>query len=144
MIEFSGTKIGLLYRNKLLIIQRDDIPGLAFAGMWDFPGGGREGSETPQECAIREVQEELAISLSPHTILWEKAYPAMHGKNQIAYFMIAAIAPEQYEAITLGNEGQGWKLISIDEFMQDPTVVGPLKERLQDYLASSAPEITLE
>ncbi|MDH6365681.1 8-oxo-dGTP diphosphatase [Enterococcus sp. PF1-24] len=33
-------------------------------GMWNFPGGKREIGESAVECAIREVQEETALTIS--------------------------------------------------------------------------------
>ncbi|MGF1455486.1 MAG: NUDIX domain-containing protein [Alphaproteobacteria bacterium] len=48
---------------KLLVQQRDDIPGIVNPGMvGTFGGGGHEG-ETPEEAAIREIKEELNIDL---------------------------------------------------------------------------------
>lgn len=46
---------------QILICQR--LPGSSYAGYWEFPGGKRELAETPQECAIREVSEELGIGI---------------------------------------------------------------------------------
>ena len=37
-------------------------------GMFMFPGGKPEGDETPLETGIREVREELGISLSPEQL----------------------------------------------------------------------------
>ena len=136
MINFTGAKIALFYLDKLIVILRDNKPGLDFANMWDLPGGAREGNESPQACVIREVQEELGIRLDPSAIIWEKTYPGMQDKKLTGYFMAAHISPEQYRGIEFGDEGQGWKLMSPDDFMQNKTVVEPLKGRLHDYLAS--------
>jgi 8-oxo-dGTP diphosphatase len=68
---FVGVKIGLLLEDKLIVIQRDNKPGLRFAGLWDFPGGGRDGQESPFECAAREIDEELAVTLKPSSIVWQ-------------------------------------------------------------------------
>ena len=136
MTEFNGVKIALLNGNDLLMIQRDDKPGLRYAGLWDFPGGARENRETPEECAFREVDEELGITLKPEQVMWSKAHPAMHDKNVKAYFLVAQISDDDIDNIVFGDEGQGWKMFSIDDFLSSDKVVEPLKGRLRAYLRS--------
>ena len=41
--DFSGAKIVLKCEDRLLTYLRDDKPGIPFPGIWDLPGGGREG-----------------------------------------------------------------------------------------------------
>ena len=134
MNGFVGVKIALFCDNKLLVCLRDNTLGLRFANLWDFPGGGREKSETPVECAIREVNEEFAIKLVPDSIVWQKEYPAMHDSTLRAYFMVAKISQNEIDNIKFGGEGQRWKLMSIDEFLSRNDAVPHLKQRLQDYL----------
>ena len=137
MIDFIGVKIALLVRNKLIVIQRDNKPGLRYAGLWDFPGGGREDDETPFACVAREVSEELGLQLKKDDIIWQKTYPAIYDPSLTAYFMVAKLTASDIDAIKFGNEGQGWKLISVKEFMKAEDVVEQLKGRLQDYLDSN-------
>ena len=46
---------------RVLICQRPQ--GKQLAGMWEFPGGKVEAGETPEDCIIRELKEELAIDV---------------------------------------------------------------------------------
>lgn len=138
MDEFSGVKLALIVEDKLVVIQREDVPGLAFAGLWDFPGGAREGNETPVDCVIRETREELGLNLKPSLIEWQSKHPAMQNPSLLAYFMVYRITDEEVRNIKFGNEGQSWKLFSITDFMKASDVVEPLKGRLQNYLDSSA------
>lgn len=133
MTDFIGVKIALINNDRVLMIQRDDKPGLRYAGLWDFPGGGREGGETPEECVIREVGEELFIGLAPEQIIYKKVHPAMHDPEIDAYFMVAEISDKDIAGIVFGDEGQGWRMFSFDEFMNSSEVVEPLKGRLKAY-----------
>jgi len=48
--------------NNVLLTQRPS--GKAMAGLWEFPGGKCETGETPEDCLIRELREELAIAVA--------------------------------------------------------------------------------
>ena len=61
--DFTGSKIALICGNKVLTILRDDKDDIPCPNMWELPGGGREGDESPFECVAREVYEEAKIGL---------------------------------------------------------------------------------
>lgn len=44
---------------RVLIAQRPQ--GKQLAGLWEFPGGKVEKGETPEECLIRELREEIGV-----------------------------------------------------------------------------------
>jgi 8-oxo-dGTP diphosphatase len=134
--DFTGVKIALIHNDKVLMIHRDDKPGLRFAGLWDFPGGGREGNESPYECAAREVDEELGLQLNEDQIIWHSAHPAMHDPKLTALFMVAKLTQDEIDAVKFGDEGQSWKMRDIGEFMNANDVIEALKGRLQGYLDS--------
>jgi 8-oxo-dGTP diphosphatase len=47
---------------RVLICQRPQ--GKQLAGLWEFPGGKVEAGETPEAALIRELKEELGISVT--------------------------------------------------------------------------------
>ena len=51
-------------KGEILLLLRDNIPDIPYPNMWDLPGGHVENGETPEECIVREMGEELDISLS--------------------------------------------------------------------------------
>jgi len=51
---------------RVLIAERP--PGKAMAGLWEFPGGKIEAGETPETALIRELDEELGITVKPHCL----------------------------------------------------------------------------
>jgi 8-oxo-dGTP diphosphatase len=135
METFTGAKGAFFFGDELVVYLRDNKPGLAFANMWDFPGGGREGNETPFECLAREVDEEFGIFLKPEMIVWQKEYPPIFDLKFNSHFFVAKIEQEDIDTIKFGNEGQYWQLMTPDEFL-GLEAVPYLKTWLQDYLDS--------
>ena len=48
---------------QILLFLRDDIPGLPYPNMWDIPGGHVEKDETPEQCIVREMKEEMGLDI---------------------------------------------------------------------------------
>jgi 8-oxo-dGTP diphosphatase len=62
----------LIHDNRILIAQRGDKDTLA--GKWEFPGGKIEDNETPQQCLIREMNEEFGINVAIKGFFAENTY----------------------------------------------------------------------
>ena len=137
LTDFTGSKIALLCGGKLLTILRDDKPSIPWPNMWELPGGGREGDESPFECAAREVYEELGIDLTEDCLLWSKVYHSMLFEGRQSVFMVGQLSQEQFDSITFGDEGQAYKLMNIEEFLDSKQAVPQLQGRLRDYLEES-------
>ena len=65
---------------RILLAQRPE--GKALAGLWEFPGGKIDAGERPEQALIRELWEELGITvkeacLAPLTFA-SHAYPDFH------------------------------------------------------------------
>ena len=136
-MDFQGCKIALICGDKVLTILRDDKENIPCPNMWEFPGGGREGNESPFECAAREVYEELGIHLNEDCLLWGKIYPSVIFEGKQSVFMVGQLRQEQFDNIIFGDEGQGYQLMNVEEFLTSSQVVPQLQERLKDYLKVS-------
>ncbi len=132
--DFTGFKIALLCDGQVLTILRDDKTTIPYPNMWDLPGGGREGDETPFECVAREVYEELSIQLSKDEVIWSGIYPGILDEKKRFVFLVGNLSKEEFDRIDFGDEGQGYKLVSLEEFLASDRVVPQLQERVREYM----------
>ncbi|MEO1406621.1 MAG: NUDIX hydrolase [Pseudomonadota bacterium] len=135
---YAGSKIALILNGKLLTYRRDNKPTIPFPNFWDFPGGAREGNETPQQCALRELEEEFSIVLNESRIEWGRRYENQREDGLAAYFFVALVLQEEIDAIQFSDEGQYWELASIEDFLSNEEAVPQLKNRLREYLDDRA------
>ena len=135
--DFTGCKIALFCEDRILTILRDDKSNIPYSNTWELPGGGREGDESPFECVAREVYEELGIHLTEDCLLWSKVYPSMLFEGKESVFLVGKLRQEQFDSIVFGDEGQGCKLMSVEEFLGSDKVVPQLQDRVRDYMESN-------
>jgi 8-oxo-dGTP diphosphatase len=64
IMKRKGTSIIFVNdKRQILLFLRDDKPGLPYRNMWDIPGGHVEDEETPEQCIVREMKEEMDLTL---------------------------------------------------------------------------------
>jgi len=134
-MAFSGAKLALFIGADLLVIQRDDRPDIPWPGHWDLPGGGREGDETPEACALRETREEVGLVLQASDFVWARNYQRPRGT---VWFFAAHLSSEASNLIRFGSEGQGWRLMDPVLYCDHRLAVPHFAEQLRQYLVQSA------
>jgi len=71
----SGTSLIFVNdHNQVLLFLRDDKPDLPYRNMWDVLGGHVDPDETPEECIIREMKEEIDLNLKDFQLLCCKEF----------------------------------------------------------------------
>jgi 8-oxo-dGTP diphosphatase len=117
--------------NRVLITKRPE--GKSLAGLWEFPGGKLEPEETPEDCLIRELREELGISVKPACLapltFASHSYPDFH-------LLMPLYVCRRYEGIPQGLEGQQIKWV-LPKALRDfpmPPADEPLIPALIDLL----------
>jgi len=71
----KGTSIIFINdKRQILLFLRDDKPGLPYRNMWDIPGGHVEDGETPEQCIVREMKEEMDLTLNSFELFSVKEF----------------------------------------------------------------------
>ena len=102
-----------------------------FKNGWEFPGGKMQPGETPEEAIIREIKEELRVTIKPEKLLMtvEYDYPTFHLTMHCFFSVITegTIELVEHEAMAWLEEPQ---LESVSWLPADIEVVHELQRHL--------------
>lgn len=92
-IDAALTRVsaGVIFRAEdasYLLAQRP--PGKAYAGYWEFPGGKVEPGESFAQALVRELQEELGITVTAMTPWITRHFVYPHARVEIRFFRVTA------------------------------------------------------
>ncbi len=135
---FDGAKAAVFIGGRLLVYRRNTTPGLPWPGLWDFPGGAREGDETPEQTLLRELDEEFGLRPPPGAIRWRRRFPASRpdAAGPVWFFVLALPAGAE-AAIVFGDEGQEWRLMTPDAVRALADIIPVLVPRLEIWRAET-------
>ncbi len=100
---------------RVLIAQRP--PGKQLAGLWEFPGGKLDAGERPEQALIRELHEELGITVRADCLA-PLAF-ASHAYEDFHLLMPLYIC-RRWEGFVQSREGQSLKWVRPRELRQYP------------------------
>mgnify|MGYP000926875524 CR=1 FL=1 len=119
----NAASVALIDNQKVLLIQRAQAP---YFGLWTLPGGRLEPGETPEQCATREIKEELGLSVFRlHKLLRLEVGPG--GK-----FVLQTFATEAFEgSIVASDEITAYRWVRPEAMGRLPTTphLGEVIER---------------
>ena len=84
---------GLVERDGLILITQRKI-GSHLAGLWEFPGGKREAAETWQDCLVRELHEELAITVTVGELRYETVHHYPEKSVRLRFYAAVLMSGE--------------------------------------------------
>jgi 8-oxo-dGTP pyrophosphatase MutT (NUDIX family) len=84
---------GLVERDGLILITQRKL-GSHLAGLWEFPGGKREPAETWQDCLVRELHEELAITVTVGELRYETVHHYPEKSVRLRFYAAVLISGE--------------------------------------------------
>lgn len=135
--SFHGAKVALICGDKVATILRDDIPQIPYPAHWDLTGGGRDGTESPEACALREAEEELGLRLPADRIIWGRYYDRAEGVASASWFFVAPISQPEVSCLRLGAEGSDWRMMGVGDYLAHPRAVPFLADRLGQFLSDT-------
>ena len=100
---------------EILLAQRPD--GKSMAGLWEFPGGKVETGETPEAALVRELHEELQI-----TVLEQDLEPitfASHAYDKF-HLLMPLYACRKWGGEPRGAEGQALEWVRLEALFEYP------------------------
>lgn len=104
-------------------------------GKWEFPGGKVEAGETVPQALNRELQEEVAISVSQSSPLMQLEYAYPEKTVLLDIWLVTEFSGEPH-----GREGQPLRWATVAELTEIPfpDANQPIVARLQQYFATLA------
>lgn len=127
-----GTGVLLFYKTQLLIVQP------IYASDWLLPGGNIEAEESPLEGTVREVQENLGITIYPTHVLAVDYISNKDIKGEYLSFLFGAVdlTEQQAQNISLSRRDyQDYKFVDIETACS--MLAAPVARRLQSALKAA-------
>jgi 8-oxo-dGTP diphosphatase len=84
--ELTGTLLFVIDGSRVLLIDKKTGHG---AGKINAPGGKLEPGESPRDCAVREVREEVGITVEEPRLHAELAFADLRGSQWFGYVFVA-------------------------------------------------------
>ena len=107
--------------------------GKSMAGLWEFPGGKVEKGELPEDALVREINEELNISISAQNLTPTCFASEPLGEKNLLLLLYTA---DKWEGDIIAKEDQKFDwfdLDSISKFDMPPADI-PLVANLKKIL----------
>ena len=125
-----GTRgaVGVIIRqDRMLIIQRSDK--VVAPGAYCFPGGAIEQGESEEEALVREIREELGVTVRPIRRLWRNTTP---WKVDLSWWLAdldvgETLAPNAAEVAS-------FQWVTLDEMARLPDLLGSNRQFLDAFI----------
>ena len=110
--EVNAYFVPISEEGKILVVRRKN-------GIWEFPGGGVEFGEDPEESAIRELHEETGLRAQSIRFLTitSAVFDTPHGKKHAIYVVYMGFVKGK---VDLKEEHDEYKWVSLNQLFQIP------------------------
>lgn len=119
------------------VLMQSRPPGRSMAGLWEFPGGKVEAGETPEAALIREIGEELGVTLRAGDLRAGPFASEALGDRQLLLCLYIA---DRWSGTPAAREGQEVQWVAPEKLaaLDMPPADYPLVEMLLPILAQES------
>ena len=104
MINQSFTSAMCIVKNKKILLLHRTV---GFK-VWEFPGGGIEFGESPEEAAVRETKEETGLTVKSLGLLEVNSHVTPQNHHHIWFFYRCKILRGRLKARDKDHDKYGW------------------------------------
>ncbi|ANU08191.1 (deoxy)nucleoside triphosphate pyrophosphohydrolase [Paraurantiacibacter namhicola] len=105
--------------------------GKHHAGLWEFPGGKVESAESPRRALVREIAEELGVTLDEHALVPAGFAEGTGGSPEMPIVLFLYTCAFPGGAIT-AHDGQEWRWATAQE--AGSLTLAPMDRQLLQFL----------
>lgn len=93
----------IIKENKILLLHRN-----INHYVWEFPGGGIEFGESPEDAAVREAKEECRLKVKSKYLLTISSYVTPQNRHHIGIYYKCDIISGNAKVCDDEHDGYGW------------------------------------
>ena len=126
-IKITDVAVGVLQKRDGTVLYAQRPSGKVYEGWWEFPGGKREPGEPIEQTLVRELREELGITVTQFApwVIRDHVYP--HATVRLHFFRVT-----NWQGEPASSEGQA--LLWQDPFAAAPQPLLPAAIPVIDWL----------
>ena len=104
-------------KDEVLLIKRKNYP---FAGHWALPGGFIDPGETPEQAAIRELEEETGLVVNKVNYVGEYKKPYRDPRMENAWSFAFTLTVPHKETLNPGDDASAARWVPINKLDKIP------------------------
>lgn len=117
--KHDGIAAIIIYKSRVLLLKRRNLPIILNPGVWSFLFGGRDKKERYLDNAYREIKEEVNIKKSQLKLLYRGKILLKYDKRRIMWPNRLFIFKSSTDKIKLDIENKSYRWASISEIEKE-------------------------
>ena len=114
-MKITHVAAGILLRPDGAFLLASRPVGKAYAGYWEFPGGKLEAGESAYDALVRELHEEMGITVTQATPWLAQTFTYPHATVRLQFFLVTGWSGEAHP-----REGQAFSWQKLGQIRVSP------------------------